>query len=292
MDRKIICIYHGNCTDGTTAAAVLLTKFPDCILFPLEHGYKPEDFQQIIDKVDKNTVVYIVDFSLREEDLKTLLSLAKKVVIIDHHIGVKDMLEKLSKEYSNLEYVFDNNRSGASLTWVYFYGEENIPDIIKYVEDKDIWNWKYGEITKYVNTYLVLLTNKPDKVKELFNRDISDILEKGKLLSEYTDFLINRFIEKAKETKLKIGDYTVRGFNTNLFQSEIGNILSTKFNEAVVLFNISGDKVKYSFRSCEGQHPNALELATVLGGGGHKHAAGAISSIKDFCKMIVLEDQE
>ena len=151
--EKVVCIYHGNCTDGTTAAAVLLTKFPDCVLFPFEHGYKPEDFQEVVDKVDKNTVVYIVDFSLKEEDLKTLLSIAKKVVIIDHHIGVKGLLEKLSKEYENLEYVFDNHRSGASLTWIYFYGKENIPDLIKYVEDKDIWTWKYGEITKYVNTY-------------------------------------------------------------------------------------------------------------------------------------------
>ncbi len=292
MNQKVVCIYHGNCTDGTTAAAVLLTKFPDCILFPLEHGYKPEDFQNIVDVVDKNTVVYIVDFSLKEEDLKTLLSIAKKVVIIDHHIGVKDLLEKLAKEHENLEYVFDNHRSGASLTWIYFYGDENIPDIIKYVEDKDIWTWKYGEITKYVNTYLVLLTNKPDKIKELLNKDISEIIEKGKLLSEYTDFLINRFIEKAKETKIKIGDYVVRGFNTNLFQSEIGNILSTKFNEAVALFNISGDKVKFSFRSCEGQHPNALELAQILGGGGHKHAAGAVASLKDFCNMIITEEEE
>ncbi len=290
--EKVVCIYHGNCTDGTTAAAVLLTKFPDCILFPLEHGYKEEDFQEIVDKVDRETTVYIVDFSLKEEDLKILLSIAKKFVIIDHHIGVKEVLEKLSKEYENLEYIFDNHHSGASLTWVYFYGKEKIPDIIKYVEDKDIWTWKYGELTKYVNTYLVLLTNQPDKIKELLNKDISDIIEKGKLLSQYTDYLINRFVERAKETFIKIGDYVVRGYNTNLFQSEIGNILSTKFNEPVALFNISGDKVKFSFRSCEGQKPTSLELAMILGGGGHKHAAGAVVPLSEFCNMIVLEEEK
>jgi oligoribonuclease NrnB/cAMP/cGMP phosphodiesterase (DHH superfamily) len=290
--EKVICIYHGNCTDGTTAAAVLLTKFPDCILFPFEHGYKPEDLQEVIDKIDRDTTVYIVDFSLKEEDLKTILSIAKEVIIIDHHIGVKETLEKLAKEYKNLKYIFDNNRSGASLTWIYFYGDKNIPDLIKYVEDKDIWTWKYGETTKYINTYLILLTNQPDKIKELFNKDISDIIEKGKLLAQYTDYLINRFIEKAKETKLKIGEYLVRGFNTNLFQSEIGNILSTKFNEAVVLFNVSGDKVKFSFRSCEGQKPTALDLALILGGGGHRHAAGAVVPLKEFCNMIVLEEEQ
>ncbi len=292
MEKKVVCIYHGNCTDGTTAAAVLLTKFPDCILFPLEHGYKEEDFQNVLEKVDKNTDVYIVDFSLRKEHLETLANIANQIVIIDHHIGVKELLEEMSKKYKNVKYIFDNNRSGASLTWVYFYGEKDIPPIIQYVEDKDIWTWKFGDITKYVNAYLVLFTNQPDKIKELIFSDITGVIEKGKLLAQYSDYLINRYVEKAKEVHLKIGDYIVKAYNTNLFQSEIGNILSKEHNQAVALFNINGEFVKLSFRSCDGQNPSALELAKILGGGGHKNAAGALVLLKDFCqKLLLMEEQ-
>ncbi len=289
MERKI-CIYHKNCTDGTTAAAVLLKKFPDCELVPLEHGYSEEDFEGFLSLIDKNTEVYIVDFSPRKEDLEKLLQKAKRVVLIDHHIGVKELLENLSKKYRNLEYVFDNNHSGASLTWIYFFGKENIPYIVKLVEDKDIWKWEFGDKTKYANTYLILLTNKPEEVLKLLDSSINEVLEKGKILSDYTDYLITNFIEKAKEIFIRVGDYKVRAYNTGIFQSEIGNLLCQKFKEPIALFNINGYVVKFSFRSCDYVSPSALELAKLLGGGGHKNAAGAVVPLKDFCNMIIFEE--
>lgn len=282
---KIVCIYHGNCTDGTTSAAVLLKKYPDCKLFPLEHGYTEENFQEVLNEIDNNTTVFIVDFSLKEEDLKAVLKKAKEVINIDHHISVKEKLEKFARKYSNFKYIFDNTKSGASLTWEYLFGGEP-PWIVKYVEDQDIWTWRYGEKTKYVNLYLLPLTNKPEEILKLFDKPVEEILENGKIIASFTDYMINRFVERAKETPVKIGDYIVKGFNTNFFQSEIGNILATKYNEAVVLFNFSGENVKLSFRSNTGQKPDALELATILGGGGHKNAAGAVVSIKDFFKMV------
>ncbi len=288
MSKKI-CIYHKNCTDGTTAAAVLLKKFKDCELIPLEHGYAEEDFEGILSLIGRDTEVYIVDFSPRIEDLEKIINKAKKVVVIDHHIGVKEDLQKLSEKYSNFEYIFDNNKSGASLTWVYFLGSNNIPDIVKLVEDKDIWKWEFGEKTKYANTYLFLFTNKPEEVLNLLNQPIEKILEKGKILSDYTDYLINHFIDRAKEVFIKIGKYKVKAYNTGLFQSEIGNLLCEKFKEPIVLFNINGYVVKFSFRSCDNVSPSALELAKLLGGGGHRNAAGAVVPLKDFCNMIIFE---
>jgi oligoribonuclease NrnB/cAMP/cGMP phosphodiesterase (DHH superfamily) len=291
LKEKVICIYHKNCTDGTTAAAVLLTKFPNCKLIPLDHNYSDEDIQNLLNEIDENTVVYIVDFSLREGDTEKILQKAKKVINIDHHIGVKERLEELAKRYSNFEFVFDNHRSGASLTWIYFYGKENIPEIIKLVEDKDIWTWNYGDKTKYANSYLIILTDKPEKIKEyILTNNIEKVIENGKIISEFTDYLINNFIEKVKEIYIKIGEYKVKAFNTGLFQSEIGNILSNEFKQAVVLFSISGYNVKFSFRSTEGNNPTALELAQILGGSGHKHAAGASVNLKEFCEMILFEN--
>ncbi|WP_457621381.1 DHH family phosphoesterase [Persephonella sp.] len=289
MEEKTVCIYHKNCTDGTVSAAVLLKKFPSCKLFPLEHGYSPEDFQEILDQVDSSTTVFITDFSLREEDNLKLIQKAKKIINIDHHIGVKEKLQQLSDKYEKFEFFFDNDHSGASLTYKYLFGE-NIPKLIKLVEDKDIWTWKYGDETKYANAYLILFTNKPEVIKDLIDQDINDILEKGKIVSQFIDYLIDRFIEKSEETLLQIGKYRVKGYNTGLFQSEIGNILSEKNGEAVVLFNITGYNVKLSFRSCEGQKPSALELAQILGGGGHRNAAGALISLKQFFSMVIFED--
>ncbi len=290
MKEQVVCIYHKNCTDGTTAAAVLLTKHPDCLLFPLDHNYSQEDLEQILKVIDKNTTVYIVDFSLKNDDTEKIIERAKEVINIDHHIGVKDKLEKYTQKYPNFKFIFDNNRSGASLTWIYFYGDENIPDVIKYVEDKDIWTWKYGEITKYVNAYLAIFTNKPEEIKKYIENPekINELINNGKIIAEYTDYLIQNFVSRAKEVTLKIGKFNVKGYNTGLFQSEIGNILSTEYKETVALFNINGDYAKISFRSVEGAKPTALDLATILGGGGHKHAAGASVDLETFCKKMVI----
>jgi len=283
---KIVCIYHKNCTDGTTSAAVLIKKFPDCKLFPLGHNYKEEEINQLLELTDNNTVVYVVDFSLKPKDLEKLLKKAKKVINIDHHIGVKEILEKFAQEYPNFEFIFDNNSSGASLTWKYFFGEP-VPQLIKYVEDKDIWKWEFGENTKYVDAYLIMLTDKPQELKNLISENIDKIKEKGKLISEFIDYLIDKFVENVNPTYIKIDNCIVKAFNTGLFQSEIGNILSKKYNEPVALFSINGDFVKISFRSIEGQKLTALQLAKALGGGGHKHAAGAGICLTEFCNIVI-----
>ncbi|WP_293443831.1 DHHA1 domain-containing protein [Persephonella sp.] len=289
--EKIVCIYHGNCTDGTTAAAVLLRKYKDCIPFPLEHGYKNEKLEDILNTIDNNTTVFILDFSLKEKDLIKVIQKSKQVINIDHHISVKETLEEISKKYGKFKFVFDNNHSGASLTWEYIFGGDP-PWIVKFVEDQDIWRWKYGEKTKYVNLYMLPMTDKPTEVAKLFDQPVEEIIEKGKIIASFTDYLINRFVERAKETPVKIGNHTVKGYNTNYFQSEIGNILSNKHNQAVLLFSIQGSDVKMSFRSNEDNKPDALELAKILGGGGHKNAAGALVSLSEFFKMIQLKEEK
>lgn len=285
---KTIGIYHKNCTDGTTAAAVLLLRHPDCKLYSFDHNYKDEDINNLLQDVGKDTVIYILDFALREDDIQKVLKQAKEVINIDHHISVRQMLEDLSKRFSKFKFVFDNNACGASLTYKYLFGE-NIPKILKYVEDKDIWKWEFGEETKHVNNYLFLYTNQPEKMKEILtNEDLKVIIEKGKTISEYTSYLINSFVDKSKDLFIKIGDYKVRAYNTGLFQSEIGNILSTKFEQSVCLFSINGDYAKLSFRSLDNHTPSALDLARLLGGGGHRNAAGASVSLTEFCNMLLI----
>lgn len=283
----IVCLYHKNCTDGTTAAGIVLKKYPNAVCIGLEHNFKAEDLEKILDIVDSETTVYIVDFSLKPEYLERLAKKAKEILNLDHHISAKEVLEKEAEKFDNFRFIFDNNRSGASITWQYLFGD-NMPDIVKYVEDKDIWKWEYGDLTKYVNDYLFLFTNKPEDIKNLLDEDISDIIEKGKIINMYSSYIINTFVEKAKDLYIRIGNYTVRAFNTRLFQSEIGNFLSIKYNEAVCLFSINGDFVKLSFRSLDNHNPSALDLAKLLHGGGHRNAAGSSVSINEFCNMIVM----
>ena len=288
--EKIVGIYHGDCSDGTAAAAVLLKKFPSIKLFPLKHSYEPTDFAPILEAVDMDTTIYTVDNVLGVE---TLLPLAKEVVSIDHHIGAKEEMEVLAKKSANFTYVFNNDKSGASLAWMHFFGEETTPELVRLIQDFDIWQWKFGDRTKYASRFLIPFVNQPDKLLSFFDADIETLLQNGRAVSDLADYMVETFIARAEPTFLRVGETKVPAFNAqHMFVSEIGRGLSEKLGSAVIMFRIRGERVSMSLRSIEGQSPTALDLATTLGGGGHTHASGAFMPLKRFCEMIVYENHQ
>ncbi len=281
--KNIIGIYHGKCIDGTAAAAVLLKKFPEAKVFPLPHGYTTEDIAEILELVTAETEVYTVDCSL---GVKEFLQKGVSVTTIDHHIGGKEELETLAHEEDNFNFIFDNEKSGASLTWSYFFPEEELPELIKYVEDADIWTWKYGDDTKHVNNYLSMYRNDPEKMLGYIeHEDIESIKEKGSIISKYTDLAIEKHLEILPNT-LRIGEWEVPAYNITSYHSMCGNKLSKALGKTVAMYTINGDEVSLGFRSCNEESPTSLELATVLGGGGHTKASGARMSLKEFLEGL------
>lgn len=285
MKKTTIGIYHKNCTDGTTAAAVLLKKFPDIKLFPLAYSHTEDDLEHIHRVAGEGSEIYFVDFAVGVEEF---LDGGHSITVIDHHIGAKERIEKLASVNGNLTFIFDNDKSGASLAWSHFFPDEKVPEIIKYVEDSDIWTGKYGDDTKYVTNYLSMFTNSPEQMLEFINSDIADIKKKGKIIADYSDNQIHRLVDGIQDIKLRIGEFIVPAYNITMHQSASGHKLSEIQNKAVVLFTITGGSVNFSIRGADGQSPSALELAKLLGGGGHQNASGAEVFLKDFLKMIIL----
>src|SRR3990167_8838728 len=96
--EKIAGIYHGDCSDGTAAAAVLLKKFPSIKLFPLKHSFKEEDFAPILEAVDGETTVYTVDNVLGIEEF---VKKAKEVISLDHHVGANEEMKAFVAAHPN-----------------------------------------------------------------------------------------------------------------------------------------------------------------------------------------------
>lgn len=286
-----IGIYHKDCIDGTTAAAVLLKKFPKVILHPLSHRYTPKELGTIVKETNAATIIFIVDFSLREGDTEKLIAKTKEVINIDHHIGAEEKLRALDKKHQTFTYIFDNDRSGASLTWIYFYGKKNIPKIIQYVEDSDLFRFSLGNKTRYASSYLYSLSGKPREILSLIKKGegaVKKILQKGKMIWEYRDELAKLLLKTVNPFTIKIGKYIVPVHNTPEFlRSDVGNALAVKLKKTVATFVINDDTVRFHFRGTNDHTPSALDLAKILGGGGHRNAAGAAVYLKDFCKMIV-----
>jgi len=73
-----ICIYHGNCADGFTAAWAVWKRFGDSVEYiPGVYGESPPDV------TGKNVV--IVDFSYKRPVLLEMTKTARTVLVLDHH---------------------------------------------------------------------------------------------------------------------------------------------------------------------------------------------------------------
>ena len=119
---------------------------------------------------------------------------------------------------------------------------------------------------------------------------IEKILRDGKMIKEYRDGQRDTLLKSVDIINIKIKEYVVPIHNTPEFlRSDVGHILATKLGKTVATFVINGDVVRLHFRGNEEHGPSALELAKILDGGGHRNAAAASVSLKEFCNMIIFK---
>lgn len=279
--EKTIIIYHADCIDGTTAAAVALKKFPDAHFFPLSHSYTDEDMGPIR-ALAGDTPIFILDCALGVDEL---LADGRSLVVLDHHESVREEMLARAATENRLTYIFDNEKSGASLAWAYFFPDEPVPLMIQYVEDADLWKWKFGDIGRYAMSYLSMLRDDPERMLSAIEGDTDAIIAHGRILSEYADREIEEQVS-ILPNEMRVGEHRIPAYNVTVYQSAVGNILSEREGSVVALYTIKGPNVKISFRSKDGQYPTARTVAEMLGGGGHEHAAGASVPLADFLATI------
>lgn len=138
-------LYHGGgCTDGFGAAFSAWCKFGD------EAEYVAVKYGDPLPPIDGREV-YVLDFSYPKEDTGHLAARAAKFTWLDHHRSAFEMY--CAPEYNRFEnttseghyILLDNNKSGALLAWEYFHPEKDVPDLIKRIDDRDRWQFKFDD---------------------------------------------------------------------------------------------------------------------------------------------------
>ena len=71
-----------------------------------------------------------------------------KLVMLDHHKSAADRLTGFACRCGVVH--FDMAKSGARLAWEFFHPQAAVPDLVRYVEDRDIWTWQYPESAGYL----------------------------------------------------------------------------------------------------------------------------------------------
>lgn len=287
---KPLCIYHGNCADGFTAAWAVYKALGDCDFHPGIYGEPPPPCA--------GRDVVMVDFSYKFPVFSALLQSgdidqAGTILILDHHKTAQAELAGLKPPEGSYDprrwragweqemewpvrSVFDMDRSGAQIAWDYFHPGKKRPLPVDYVGDRDLWRFKLPqsrEINAYIfaNDYTFENWDALDRLLQ-GGLGVATVGDMGAAIEKKHHKDVRELV-KVTQRFMVIGGQRVPVANIPYtFTSDAGNLMAQDHPFAVCYWDTPNGRV-FSLRSCEGG-ADVSEIAKSYGGGGHKNAAG------------------
>lgn len=279
---KPLCIYHGNCADGFGAAWVVRRALMDVDFHAGVYQDAPPD--------TKNRDVILVDFSYKRPVLEEMAAYASSILVLDHHKSAASDLEfaghaasswqqHLMNVYQDrcegvtrsLYALFDMNRSGAGITWDFFFPDEPRPALINHIEDRDLWRFaipRTREIQANVFSYpydfkvwdMLMLARPEDLAKE------GEAIERKhfKDIDELIKVVTRRFVIGGHSVPIANLPYTLT--------SDAGHKLAQDEPFAGCYWDTPDGRC-FSLRSTDAGM-DVSEIAKQYGGGGHRNASG------------------
>lgn len=276
-----LCIYHGHCNDGFTAAWVVRRAIPRCELYAGVHQDPPPDVRGLD--------VILVDFSYKRAVLEALARAAASLLIIDHHktaieeLGDLRTVESLAQHIGHTEQdrskgvapswhaYFDLERSGAGLAWDFFFPSEPRPPLIDRIEDRDLWRFAYPD-TRAVTAAVCSYPHELDTWDRLFSADLATLRADGEAIERKHQRDITELLTVVTR-RMRIGGYNVPVANLPYtLTSDAGHRLAQGEPFAGCYWDTPHGRV-FSLRSTDAGI-DVSEIAKRYGGGGHRNASG------------------
>lgn len=292
MWKPDVCLHHFPCDDGFAAAWVVNRKWPDVVLKGTNYGLPfPE-----VDIDGKNLL--IADFSYKPDVLAGLAARAKSIVILDHHktaeADLKDVNRLVGGSCENVQRCFDRvagpgmnvlaefdmGRSGASLAWAFCFPGEKKPQLIRHIEDRDLWLMKL----EHTRCLSLLLRSYPydlatwNDLMVAFD-DIGgargNVLAEAHAIERFYDQKLAEMLPTAELKKIGKWEGVPVAHAPYAFASDLAHEMLKAHPGApfsAVVVDAYGGRT-YSLRS-EDTRQDVSEVAKTFGGGGHRNAAG------------------
>jgi hypothetical protein len=283
-----VCVYHGNCDDGFGAAWAIWKRWGNDVCFIPGSYSSPFTY----DVAGKN--VLFVDFSLKRIEMQALFSVdaaPASIVILDHHKSAEAELKDYATDCTNtllddlpailggtkgalpIVAAFDMEKSGARLAWEFCH-QDDVPELLCYIEDRDLWRFLFGETTKLVSAGLRsyaqdfdLWTQLSESVGRLEHEGVSILRAHRKNVSQFC----------AQHYVAPLCGHTVLVVNVPYYcASDCADELMSMYPDfpfAVAWFRRGDGLYQYSLRSRD-DRTDVSEVARLFGGGGHRNAAG------------------
>lgn len=300
---RAVVFYHGDCADGFGAAWAIhaalsnashemfgdkwFSDGAEALYVPIQYDTRVGTVTAVADELP-GAHVYVVDFSFTPQALLGFLSefKAASVTWIDHHATAFPFYEDLQMARATLPpatldkvtAVFDQNHSGAILTWHHMHPGLSAPLFLDHIEDRDLWRFALPgtkEVCAAVYSYEFDLD-----LWDSFGADelVGSLALEGAALGRQRTKDIDGHCRKEQLRFVTLDGHKAIEVNAPWYVcSELGQTLLERYPEAdiAMVYLVGSDRIKYSLRARK-DGVNVAELAEKIGGGGHPAAAGFV----------------
>ena len=278
------CFFHAGCPDGFGAAWSVWRAWGD------EGRYVPRGHEDRLDaSAHDGDLVVFVDISPPNDAMRELGEVAAKLVVLDHHVSAQQRFASdLSIENAiagrGHEIHFDLEHSGAILAWRYFHPDDPAPDLLRYVEDQDLWNWKLPR-SQEVNAAIGSYSREFERWQQLATRPIEELVDEGTQILRANRAEVVRSLTAAHP--VSVGRYRTEAVNARHHRAAIGHELAKRASFGAplgVVYRMRGERVDVSIYSIG--ELDVSKIAEKWGGGGHRNASGFSVDLRDWLERF------
>jgi oligoribonuclease NrnB/cAMP/cGMP phosphodiesterase (DHH superfamily) len=280
--HRPLVLFHAGCADGAGAACAAYLKLGENARYlPVQYGSDPPWAE-----LDVPGDVYILDFSYPRD---VLLKMAAKLTglgtihVLDHHKTAQEALAGIGGEsrdagVARILATFDMNHSGAWLAWVHFHYPKPVPQVLQYLEDRDLWKWELPfskEFSAGLHQSGVLGDFK--KLLPMLDPEfsISRTAINGSIVLGIESEQVRAIAQRAHQQTLC--DKEILCVNSPVLRSEIGNALAEKSPSGIAaVYFYDGPQNQYEVSLRSVKDVDTSFIARYYGGGGHKNASGFV----------------
>lgn len=270
-----LILYHADCDDGFGAAYAAWLSLGDCAEYrPVYYG----DVLPVELLVDRK--MFVLDFSFPPEVIANMAQHAEKIVLLDHHKSAAAQWVDIDP-MTNVEVLFDMDRSGAQIAWDYFHSGSVRPALIDHIGDRDLWRFNMAD-TKAFCAGLSLIPTIFESWQVAATHP-AELISKGRIVLEVLQRQIDSVLSKELRPVTLCGH---QGLATNAISntSEIGQAIAKRSGTFSLTYFIKGDEVICSLRSLPPFDVSVI--ATHFGGGGHAQASGFTLPVDQFFREV------
>lgn len=269
MTAPVYVVYHAECLDGFGAAWAAFQALGHQTNNGNPVHYIPSKYGESPPDTDPEGQLYILDFSYNRTTMEALhLKHGGRLTLLDHH---KTAMEELQGRIPGCH--FDMEKSGAIMAWDFFNPFTKPPELLDYVQDRDLWQWRLPQ-SRALNT---ALKEKPMEFDAWSSLSVKDLIEEGQGLMQEAYERIDAILES--QIRIEIGQERAPAVETEFMPSETAEVMLQRNPDAscVAVFHHSTSReglpaTKFSLRS-RGDF-DVSKMAKAEGGGGHAAAAG------------------